>query len=946
MHQIQHLMTRLVVVAIVAMVGLGGTRAWVAQNAAGNEQDQRLVRGERPKPRDLSRPRRSPRHLHEREFAEAPEMAALPHNVVILDLEPASSAQEELRENVVRYRLNDGTYNFCLGKDDPHLSALTLADDAGQALVKVDRSTGCLQAKLSSGTYRMSIWHDASAIEGAGLVAFVQAPEPIVPLRTDTGLRGGYYALRPDPASDPTGKQRQGRLRALPPPQNIDVINPKVMPVIADWTSQQIDDTALFYLADDTGTTDPNNPHRPRILSGNSPLNITLELYTGTPYLFADANGVSLLNPFTLGSQLYTLDLTELGGESYTVKLAATIPLLSTQGFVLDNNSVLNWSSPYPDWEDAATTFRVLFRFFPDGTQIDQLLEGEVALFQECNYQGKAIVVIADTPDFSALTSSTITLDKSTASIKLGNNTAVTLYSGDGFSGTQQLIEIDTPCLDGTPIGRNTTSIQVSPLAPIFLASKTCEGCELEGIDLSGKDLSGTDLMGADLSGAKLNGITCQNCRWNHITLDGATGLAGLNLSGIVLSGAKLRGKVDLSHAVLSTQLDGADLTGAILDNAILQNANLENAILDQVTGLAGVDLSSVASLKGAHLHGVDLTRAVLPQISDGIDLTGATLTGVKLQNVSLQNAILDQVIGLAGADLSQVGLNGVSLQKVNFSSTKFYGARLNQANLDGSNLSGAFLTNNQQAGINEAANLSGAHLKNVNLSNAQLSGTTFTNASFYGSVPAGQGTCGIDPQGFTQNCASAAGATLNNTLFGGAYLYGVDFTNTTIQGVQFGNAVLIGANFSGAKLSTDPSVGTESGFTNAFLQGANLATATLIGTSLQGAFVDFRDGGNDMYLQLDGTHTVFPGWQTPGQQACVFAFYSQPTTVPTNNTTLTCPDGSAAGSGCGPTEASNLRWKSPIDIAEANPHASYLQDATYTQKAGTPICSPLNPNW
>ena len=187
----------------------------------------------------------------------------------------------------------------------------------------------------------------------------------------------------------------------------------------------------------------------------------------------------------------------------------------------------------------------------------------------------------------------------------------------------------------------------------------------------------------------------------------------------------------------------------------------------------------------------------------------------------------------------------------------------------------------------------------------------------------------------------------MNNTQFAGAYLYGVDFTHAKIQGVQFGNAVLIGANFDQAELSADTNIGTNSGFTSAFLQGTNLGTATLVGTSLQGAFVDFTDGGNDMYLQLDGTHTVFPGWKTPGQQVCVFVFYGTATTVPTMGTTLTCPDGStAAPNGCGPMEGANLRWKSPVDIAQASPPASYVNPATYTRAAIHPICGPPSADW
>jgi len=55
-----------------------------------------------------------------------------------------------------------------------------------------------------------------------------------------------------------------------------------------------------------------------------------------------------------------------------------------------------HYDQPPPD--PAPVPLTVLFRFFPDGKQLGALQEGEIAIFQECNYQGKAAVFIADTP--------------------------------------------------------------------------------------------------------------------------------------------------------------------------------------------------------------------------------------------------------------------------------------------------------------------------------------------------------------------------------------------------------------------------------------------------------------------------------------------------------------------------------------------------------------------
>jgi uncharacterized protein YjbI with pentapeptide repeats len=803
--------------------------------------------------------------------------------------------------------------------------------------------------------------------------------QPVVPLWDNLGTgngapKDGYWALEPDPASDPTGQNRHGRLRALPPPQYLDLTDPAAMPIVADWTSQQFDDYALFYFRDQNGNSDPTNPHRPRILSNNYPLNIAEEV---APLVFyADTGGIVLNNVFASDSaQLYVYDLTLMGGQSYTAQLLATI-WLGSQGFVLDQNSTMTWTAAFGPGAQGPTPteVRVLFRYFPDGTDITYLDEGEVALFQDCNYQGKAAVFIADTADFSGLTTGVTTLDKTAASIKLGNNTAVTLYSGAGFSATRQVIKTDTACLDQTPIGRETTSIQPAPLLPIALSSKACENCKLEGVNVTGVNLSGIDFTSADLLGATLtnanltgtilNGATLINATMTGATfngthlinafLDGALGLEGVDLShAVVASGVSLQG-VNLTNAVLSgAQLDSANLTGATLTGVTLQGTNLQKATLDKALGLVGADLTP-AQFSGATFRGTNLTNVSLPANFDHVDLTGATLIGVPLQNITLDNAIFDRVIGLAGADLSKVGFSNTSLRHVNLSGAKLYGAQLNNANLDGANLSGADLTKSP-SGDALAANLQGAFLRNVNLSQAQLSGAIFTNASFYSTNAVGTGTCTPDPEtGFTSNCATAKGAVMNNTQLGSAYLFGVDFTGAQIQGVQFTNAVLAGANFNGATIAPDSTIGADSGFSGAFLQGTNLQTATLLGEiSLASAFVDFS-ANNTIYLILSPDHTLFPGyWNAPGEPVCAEMFYNNASFMPTDNSMITCPDGLPHTNGCGnpsnPDGSPNQYWNSSANIfytGSGQPTqgqvASYQFPATFTNSpaSGNAVCT------
>jgi len=774
--------------------------------------------------------------LYEQDFVADPALAASAKDIVLFDLEPSLHGPAT-RTQLARYDLEAGTHTICLDADDPFLTEVVLEDGRGKKLLRLHRPHGpdgkgngrqkprkpqCAQVTLAAATYTMRVAHDGGSIAGAHRVAFAQPMSASPRLADGTGAAlGGYWALRPDPSLDP--RRRLGRVIAPPPDQSVPGTPfTAIRPVLADFSARQIDDAGLFRFAD------PNDPTVGTTQPGA--LNLAKLDPSGFWTGFAD-DGQTRSNAFF---QSVPLVVNDLGG--YRFQLGVTRKDNKPADFFLRSTTFsettfsLNYDQRQPDPAPPAA-LEVLFRFYPDGTQIGALQEGEVALFQQCNYQGRAAVFALDAPNLSELTSPVITLDKTAASVRLGNNTAAILHSGLLYTGTEQLLDLDTPCLAQTPIGTgNTSSLQILSLASLLVSSRRCERCQLLGVDLSGFDLSGTDAeSGVDLKGANLGGAT----------------LTGTNLAF----------------------------------------ASLEGAILDGVTG-PGVNLSS-AFLAGASLRGAKLHQGLL------------------------------------------------------------YGATLIEADLEGADLQGAFLSNCTTADcspkVASGAYLNNAHLKNVNLAAADLSAADFTDASFYSSALVGSGKCTFSDG----NCATAAGATMNNTQFGFAYLAGVDFTGAQVQGVQFGGAVLIGANFGGAKLSVDPSVGTNSGFTSAFLQGAQLGNATLEGTSLANAFLDFRAGGNDMFVHLSADFARFPNWHAPGQKICVFVTYGEPTTVPTGNSTLTCPNVTPAGAnGCGPEIGSNANWNSTFPIgANSTPPASYLLDATYT-KAAPAICTPIDTAW
>ena len=184
-----------------------------------------------------------------------------------------------------------------------------------------------------------------------------------------------------------------------------------------------------------------------------------------------------------------------------------------------------------------------------------------------------------------------------------------------------------------------------------------------------------------------------------------------------------------------------------------------------------------------------------------------------------------------------------------------------------------------------------------------------------------------------------------------------MDFGGATIVGANFSYAVLTGANFSGASLSTDPNNANVTSFYRAHLQGTNLGSASpLSEVDFSDAYLDFRGGGNLVYINLSGAvHNAFAGCPATGstkpacsQDVCVLVRYPQ-STVPADNTTITCADGKAAGAlACGPGDPSggNTRWASSLSLQFGNPPIPgppagwYDSDATYTRKP--PLASQI----
>jgi len=517
------------------------------------------------------------------------------------------------------------------------------------------------------------------------------------------------------------------------------------------------------------------------------------------------------------------------------------------------------------------------------------------------------------------------------------------------------------------------------PTCPPSCANQTLTAQNFSHADLTGADFTGATLVGpnfirATLTGANFTNATFVSVPGNPTQMPDFT---FANLTNAKFVNAKFDAPTYFTYAMLTcadfshTNLNNGNAVFG--DESLLFDANapcpgaicpspgcrvkFEFATMncEFIDQWAAFDLSS-ANISACFdkLAGRNFANAVMPDVN----FAGMILDGTNFNTANVSQAVFDN------ASLQCATLQNGNSQCVDFSHAQLQGASLNNANLSGASLFSAFLSNNVNGEITQAAQLKQAHLRNVNLAYSQLSGVVFTLANFYsvGGNPANPGGCattgGSDLSGFTIFCSSAFHANMTGTQFGDAYLYGVDFRDASIAGVNFTDAVLAGANFKGATIGADPNSGAVTEFLRAYLQGTNLDQATVSLADLTDAFVDFGSGGNLLSIELDGAdHNQFacstPSTCNPasGEDVCVYVRFPK-TTVPTANTTITCPHGLPAGpGGCGIADpgGGNTRWQSKLTIDSppnpGPPPGWYTNPATYTPKAPPgSVCNGAGP--
>ena len=423
--------------------------------------------------------------------------------------------------------------------------------------------------------------------------------------------------------------------------------------------------------------------------------------------------------------------------------------------------------------------FQVLFRFYPDGTAVNGLQEGEVGLFQGCGGTGKAAIFIpllgAGKPsppyNLTALSSPATTLDGTAKAVRIGNGSSI--YWGQSATTPVAAVVQNTDCLNVSPRG----NLYVEPVSTTIvtahnLLGQSCLSCsfvgqslnltagspsanfqkwKFDGADFSHSSLSNLDFSNADMKDTKFVGATLSNVKFtgaivdsNGLDFSGATltnvDFSGMNITNFKFTGATLN-NINLSSAVVSG--NGIDFTNATLNQVnvmgrepfatVFVNATLcgvsvtgtPNNLVDLTSGnFAGVHVV-LSNTCAANLSYTNLApSATIGSQWAGLNLTGAVITGLQGKVLSTKNNPLD----LTGAVLTGVSMQGAvldyakGLAKQNLTAINLNNASLRFANLQGAVMYGASL---QDANL-EGCNMNGVALianPNANVGTANLQG-------------------------------------------------------------------------------------------------------------------------------------------------------------------------------------------------------------------------------
>lgn len=823
--------------------------------------------------------------IQDREFEANPLLTAQPGQAIIFTPDRTKS--------VGRFDFTEGTHQFCLEGGGGSFTSLNLQTSDGQTIaLSLDRS-GCGVVDLPQGVVSVRLGHRVGPKPPAWVTALVRAdlvrvgapgnppaipPVPLVD--ADNSPRGGFWAIQ-----DNTFNARGtfgNRILSTAPDNNSQIL---VDPATA------FDGLSLWQLPSMSGQ------YTPALLGPQTNL---WSLFASLPYV-VETCGYYCGNAY---GPPPNLQIKDLGNYQFVFNIYPPNLSVGLYGNTTNGVTVLAVTlGGVP-----ADTFQVLFRFFPDGSKIGSLSDGEVAIYQNCNQAGPTAVFIplmgagavSGPYNLTALSSSATTLDGTGKSVQIGHGSSI--YWGSSSASIQGAVVSNSACLSASP----ASQLFVEPVSNTLvvahdLLNKSCVDCVLAGQSLNltagsaVADFSNWNFSGADFSNSTLSNLN----------------MSGSNLSGVKFIGATLT-DVDLSGSEVSS--NGLDFTGATLTRVKFNGVEINNFNFSKAT-LANVDLSG-ARFSGGEL---DFTGATLNQVNlSGVNPAAITAAGATFCGVSLKGSDSNNLLDLTSGKFANVQVTLSSSCAADLSFTKLTANLVAGSPWTGFNFTGTVITGLQPgqvlstqsnpfdftgveiAGMSlegvvldyakglagrdlTAVQFNDSSLRYVNLSGAKLYGAKLSNANLEGANMGGVYLTKAPSQNIA--AANLTGAFLRNVNLSGSQLSGAIFTNANFysqvavgQGLctpdpttGFTNAcataagsVMYGTIFNSAYLfGVDFTKTTAQGvnFSNAFLTGANFKEATLTadgggtdtgfsGAFLQGANMAGLTLQNDVSLQ------------------------------------------------------------------------------------------------
>lgn len=542
--------------------------------------------------------------LFERDFPRTEGLRASLSSTVLLQLESASQPHPDDTGtpgvDVVPYRLQDEqTVHVCLRDLGSSVAGATLRNARDEVVLEVAHGSDCASVTLPAGDYTVSV---TRATTGEG------ATDAVAPVFLHPMTEQSPPALQAAIGVQCTDEERETR--------------PTSMPSNHTW-----------YVTTATGFVSGFEYPYPIVYV--EPLKSTLAAHDLGEFVSVKRTGDGLaelrsassgkvMTGGRKGSAIEELVMYEANVDPD--RISAWTLLGNARPFTFDPVVVQTYPQPAVGWSNQGdviitrslvhterTPLTFAMRFVPDAASMGALRSGEVALFERCDYGGKAVVLNTANAFPPNINGAAAYLGGPVKSIKLSCSAILDAYMGPNYSGHKERIVQNRRCFD---YGDRLISANVKNVTSIVIETKSCEYCNLQGINLQGATLPTLDVSHSNLTGARLDRANLQNAFFSYADLTDAS-FAFADLTGANLGGGSVAGfgpgiahRASFDHANLTkARLAFADFSRAKFDDATFRETRIISSTFDSAS-FNRTSFVGISEITDTALTNTDLTNA------------------------------------------------------------------------------------------------------------------------------------------------------------------------------------------------------------------------------------------------------------------------------------------------------------------------------------------------